>query len=29
MLVQKNAPARKIQFETFGERFFLGLHGKF
>jgi iron complex outermembrane receptor protein len=28
-LVQENAPARKIQFETFGERFFLGLHGKF
>jgi len=28
-LVQENAPARPIQFETFGKRFFLGVRGKF
>ena len=28
-LVQENAPARPIQFETFGRRFFLGARGKF
>jgi len=28
-LVQENAPARPIQFETFGKRFFLGARGKF
>ena len=28
-LVQENAPARPIQFETFGKRFFMGVRGKF
>jgi TonB-dependent receptor len=28
-LVQENAPARPIQFETFGKRFFVGVRGKF
>jgi iron complex outermembrane receptor protein len=28
-LVQENAPARPIQFETFGRRFFFGVRGKF
>jgi TonB-dependent receptor len=28
-LVQENAPARKIQFETFGSRYFVGIRGKF
>jgi iron complex outermembrane receptor protein len=28
-LVQENAPARPIQFETFGRRFFMGVRGKF
>jgi iron complex outermembrane recepter protein len=28
-LVQENAPARPIQFETFGKRYFVGIRGKF
>jgi TonB-dependent receptor len=28
-IVQENAPARPIQFETFGKRYFFGLRGKF
>jgi len=28
-LVQENSPARPIQFETFGKRFFMGVRGKF
>ena len=28
-LVQENAPARPIQFETFGKRYFFGVRGKF
>jgi len=28
-LVQENAPARPIQFETFGRRYFFGVRGKF
>lgn len=28
-LVQENAPARPIQFETFGQRYFFGARGKF
>ena len=28
-LVQENAPARPIQFETFGKRYFFGIRGKF
>ena len=28
-MVQENAPARPIQFETFGKRYFFGIRGKF
>ena len=27
--VQENAPLRPIQFETYGQRFYLGVRGKF